>query len=214
MLDNNFFFYNMYTYIVKSGYFDSYMIDKLFEKRGNWKKYTSGKVTFLYIDGDFIYNDKTHYNIKANIKNLFDASSYSIGNKSQLYIDFEKYNPALCYKYMMKQYHISKNNTLLSDIFETNKHYILKPIAGHKGIGIHIYDSYDKMKEYVTLYPHNNKTAKLGWVLSEYITNPMLHNNRKFHFRSLRRNFIFMVDWIGACIHYNFIARGLLRNSY
>ena len=177
-----------YTYQIKSGHFDNNMIKSLLNKRGNWSEYTqsssssSSPLTFLYVDGDIIYKDKSHYTQKSTIKNLFDQSSYKIGNKSLLYTEFCKYNQQLCEKYMAKQYHIDHTTNLsqLKHLFPNR--YMLKPITGIQGFGIKIFTNYDDFYEYTNNYLKKKPTKE--WVLSQYLDEELLlFNNHKFHLR-------------------------------
>lgn len=181
----------MYTYAIRAGYFDHNMIRELFSKRGNWKEYNKDsdkELTFLYVDGDEIYDDKTHFYIETVAKNLLNQNAYKIGDKVLLYKTFEQYNKDICEKYMMKQYHIDRttiNDPNLKKVFETRGTYILKPITGYKGMGIEIFSDYNKFYNYVTHYlkTKKNATVRKGWALAKYIDNPFLYNDRKFHFR-------------------------------
>jgi hypothetical protein len=180
----------MYTYSIRAGYFDHNMIRELFTKRGNWKEYnkdTDKELTFLYVDGDNIYDDKSHFYIKTVAKNLMDQSTYKIADKVLIYKTLEKYNKEICEKYMMKQYHIDANtinDPALKNIFK-GETFILKPITGYKGMGIEIFKDYNRFHHYVTNYlkTKKNATVRKGWALAKYIDNPLLYNNRKFHFR-------------------------------
>ena len=100
--------------------------------------------------------------------------------------------------------------TLAKELFEKKKVWILKPIKGLLGIGIEIFDNYDNFIKFVedNLEPRNLKdlnlkemkekyklTGKIDefvlkriflskeYVLEEYILDPLLFENKKFHLR-------------------------------
>lgn len=175
----------MNTYLFKSKWFLN--IDKYFQERGNWKKYDSTidkNITFLYVDGPHIYEDKTHYTLKAKIKNLIDDTKYNIADKNRLYYMMKKINEAACKKFMMDQYFVNKNNytDIPKKLFD-NKIWILKPIQSFQGKGIELFHNYDDFIYYISKYNRDSKIGKSGWVLADYISNPLLYNDRKFHIR-------------------------------
>lgn len=175
----------MNTYLFKSKWFKD--IDKYFQERGNWKIYdpeTDKELTFLYVDGPFIYEDKSHYTLNPKIKNLVDTNKYNIADKNKLYENMQKYYPDECKKFMMEQHFITKKNytKITPKIFGTNI-WILKPIKSHSGIGIKIMTNYTQYDNYIKNYNKQNKIQKTGWVLAKYIQNPLLFRKRKFHLR-------------------------------
>jgi hypothetical protein len=160
--------------------------------RGNWKEYnkqTDKEPTFLYIDGENIIYDKSHYYIRSEAKNLMDKSTYIIGDKALLYKALRNYNKSICKKYMMIEYHIDTTNIdapIIQHFFDGRRYFLLKPISGMLGKGIEPFNDYTKMHKYVTNYvqTHKDTVVSRGWVLAEYINNPLLFNGKKFHMRA------------------------------
>ena len=96
-------------------------------------------------------------------------------------------------------------------LFNNNKVWIFKFIYGSLGENIIVLDSYEKFKKFVfkTINQHKNNWKKINhkiynslgkkiktkyfidWVLQEYIINPMLYQDKKFH---LRGYFVFCND--------------------
>jgi hypothetical protein len=181
----------MHTYLFKSKWFNKNgEIDGYFQERGNWKPYDekSGKVAdFIYLDGPFIYEHPDLHKIKANIKNLLDTKKYVIADKGMLYNNMKKYDADLCKRFMMAQHYVTKDNytkVIPKSVFTGTNAWILKPIAGHSGIGISVFTSYD---EFIRCMNEHKKShdqyIRKGWVLAEYISNPLLFMDRKFHLR-------------------------------
>lgn len=175
----------MHTYLFKSKWFKD--VDKYFEKRGNWRPFDEKKdkeADYIYLDGPFIYEYPELHKIHTKIKNLVDTTKYNIADKGLLYKNMEKYNPKICDRFMMKQYFITKDNykTVPKNIFDNSRVWILKPIAGHSGIGINVFTKYDDFNSYIDGY-QKEKYGRKGWVLAEYIQKPLLFMERKFHLR-------------------------------
>jgi len=99
-------------------------------------------------------------------------------------------------------------NTSLSKykhLFDNNRVWIFKPIYGHEGKDILIFKTFDDFYRTVTNKINNSSNRQrwkhlnykkykkmrnlakfalnLEWVLQEYITNPLLYKDKKFHLR-------------------------------
>jgi hypothetical protein len=181
----------MNTYIFRSTWFTDY--DKFFKDRGNWRPYDKkrdgNKVDYIYVDGDYIAGHPEIHSLKGRIKNQLAKGKYNIADKGLLYINMEKYNAKFCEKYMMKQYYITLQDygkVIPKNVYDGGRVWILKPIAGYGGIGINIFTNYDEMDRYMkSSHPDIKKDwfKSKNWVLAEYINNPLLFMDRKFHIR-------------------------------
>ena len=130
---------------------------------------------FFFHDKNDRY-DHRYYNVKTKLHNILAKGNNGvevITDKYNLYFNMLKHEPKICKKHMMKSYKVDKNFKV------NNKIYIIKPVGKgyYSGYGIKIITS---QKEYDELYP----TIKLGkYIISEYLTNPLLLYKKKFHLR-------------------------------
>lgn len=175
---------NKKTWYTYSLYVDSELekyIDDVMKKRGNWKKVKNQNATWIYVYSDELNKMKDSWKYNAYIKN--NLHRYRIPNKSELYNLFINYNRQMANKFMCLQYDITIKNyctAISKDEFEKIKLWILKPVMTWGGKGIHILDNYNS---FIEIMKENEKDTKNSWVLSEYIDDPLLFRNRKFHFR-------------------------------
>ena len=83
-------------------------------------------------------------------------------------------------KYLPKTYSFSKNNIGHLQLLKySNNAYILKPENDYARGGISLISKYNDIIKWIS---NNRKYNK--WVLQEYITNPILIEGKKFHFRT------------------------------
>jgi hypothetical protein len=69
--------------------------------------------------------------------------------------------------------------------FEKGKVWIIKPVDGFAGKGIQVLENRSKLTSYLKDIKRDGGLSKYKkWVLQEYITNPLLFKNRKFHIRA------------------------------
>ena len=121
-------------------------------------------------------------------------------------------NPSISLKnYLMKQYSFdwidiyNKNNIKnelnnIKIIMENKNPWIYKPVIGFSGSGIEVYNNFNNFEEdfkkyfesYKKIWDFNKQNNKLNnnrfinnnyYVLQEYITHPLLYENKKFHIR-------------------------------
>ena len=135
-------------------------IDLLFFFHNNKKKY-----------------DHEYYNIKTNLQNILSKGNNGaevITDKYKLYFNMLKYEPYICKKHMMKSYTLDKDF-----IVKNKKIYIIKPVGVgfFSGNGITIVTS---QQEYDNTF---SKLKSDKYIISEYLTNPLLLNKKKFHLR-------------------------------
>lgn len=131
--------------------------------------------------------NKIDYSILDKFFNKFDVLSVITNTNSTL----DKYCP-LTFKI---------NET---DKYQFPKWYILRPLDSSSGIDIFYVNNKKDLDEKITYY-NNTKNYKgiiydNNVAVSEYITNPLLFNNRKFH---LRLYLLVSISRIGTTLAYN-----------
>jgi hypothetical protein len=192
----------MKTYKFYSEYLNKDVIKLIFSKNPNWKEANDedNYIDFMYID-NYPKFKKLIKNKRGYIKTYFDeynTDMKKLTNKSFIYENMMLFDKDFTEKYFMPQYNLSKVNiNTLKNIFE-NKLWILKPTfvtpkLGFKGKGIKIIKNFDDIKNYnqfeLKYLNDFKKTQKYKfieeetWVLAEYIKNPLLFKNKKFHIR-------------------------------
>jgi hypothetical protein len=142
-------------------------------------------IHFIYFDcGSGTPNKKNKliiYKINTNYLSALELNEPDFSNKSILN-NFVKNKDKKCYKkYFVKQYTINDVNKLIN-----NKLYIVKPVEGFAGVGVKVFNSTNKIKDYIKNFkvPNNKKYIKVkNWIIEDYINNPLLINEKKFHMR-------------------------------
>jgi hypothetical protein len=190
-----------YNYYSETEFYPDKYIKSLFDKRGNWNriskeelKLTDKKIHFMYINGKY-FLEKYHYGIKAELKNTIDKSRHLVGKKHNLMEFLSSHKEGK--KYILESntidmFDVMKNSEILNKYKElfNNKVYILKPVSGFAGADIEIVNSFNMLVGY-TLNIINkwkkvwnrNSNYYRKWVLQEYLTDPLLLNEHKFHVR-------------------------------
>ena len=147
-------------------------IDYYFRNKG-WIKTNSNDNNIEYSDVDY---PNKHYH--SRITNQFNDIDM-LGNKKEQYlniINYFGYKP----EYIPLTFSFSKKNVIsISHIFNdyNNKLWIIKPENSLARRGIHVVHSYKNLNIILSNYSYDN------WIIQEYIENPFLINNKKFHFR-------------------------------
>ena len=193
-----FYFLRKYTYLILSNNSDKKIVNEIFSKRGNWKEYNQkGKesLDYIYIYGEFKFNTSL-YNKRCLLKNISDYKEEGkITNKNKLFQNLEKIKGGK--KYIVDNFKVDLeniNHNKVEDLFKKYKILIFKPIYGYKGTAIEVLTSYEKFVEFVNREDYFKQLKKLNegklsrekmsqWVLQEYINNPLLIDNKKFHIR-------------------------------
>ena len=178
-----------FAYIPKEYFLD------LFKQNKNWvllNKYNNEELSFLYnVDVKFFYN------IKCDIANLFMPTHLKyLTNKSNLFHTIQKYLPETYDKYMMYHTDVDINNLeQYEKLFIDNKKFILRPTWGFARYGISIFNNFNDFKNFMLnigkkelnnetdFKKRTNKYNKLVYVLSEFLQNQLLYNNKVFNFR-------------------------------
>lgn len=136
--------------------------------------YDSKKIYYC----DITYGKKKYDNFKkCKIMNQLENINM-LGNKRDQYKYFIKYY-GNTKKYIPYTISFDKENVFnLEKIFVNNtKRWIVKPDDSLSRNGVKIVDNYRDVLENVNNFKYND------WIIQEYIEDPLLLNNRKFHFR-------------------------------
>jgi hypothetical protein len=196
---------NKLTYYVKSEYYDTEYIDKLFDKN-IWIKVNDSDrpryiaknipIDYIYLDGKY-YWDPSNFKLTANIKNLVDEKKRSITSKNALMDNLSKIEDAL--KFIMPQLSVDLLNYKKPDFINSikkfmkpNNIYIFKPVSGFAGQGIQMVSNITELIIYITKVIKTSgrlSEKQRYWVLQEYLLDPLLIKKPassalyKFHIR-------------------------------
>lgn len=171
----------------------------------------STPIDFLYMDGKYLV-DKSLWKYNKVLSSSVDmgTDNHSISDKYKLIENLKKTN--INRKHLLEQtfinlYEIYKNPSKLGSyksLFNKYKVLIFKPIHGIKGQYMQTFDNFNNFKKFTMnlisrMYhklknfdpqEYNKmgiekkyKTYNIEWVLQEYIINPLLFKERKFHMR-------------------------------
>ena len=171
----------------------------------------STPIDFLYMDGKYFF-DKSLWKYNKVLSSSVDMATdnNSISDKYKLIENLRKTN--INRKHLLDQtfinlYDIYKNPSKLGSykyLFNKYKVLIFKPIHGIKGQDMQTFDDFNNFKKFtmklISRMYHKLKNFdpqeynKMGiekkykmynieWVLQEYIINPLLFKERKFHMR-------------------------------
>lgn len=141
-------------------------------------------VDFLWIDAE--ENIKNTWKVRCTFKNMLNDEKNVITNKCNLYENLMKSNPKLASRCLPKTYHL--NN------FEhvgNNEVYIIRPCGRgfYSGKGIYIVQNDEELNDVKQIYNTKfifgmkQKKSAFDVIVSEYIRNPLLFKERKFHLR-------------------------------
>ena len=186
----------MNTYVFITEYLNEKIVDDMFKKRGNWKKilYKDLKPNtnpdYNYIDVAYPEKYPNIFSYKHNLVNkIKQFEVHQISNKCKLYLFMKKKYPKICEKYMMEQYEFNIYKVYpfrYKNLFENGKIWILRIVFGGGGTHVYVIDDYIEFAKRVkSLQKLDDKIIKSypTFVLSEYINNPLIFNNKKFHLR-------------------------------
>ncbi len=151
--------------------------------RNGWKELSIteaakiGKVGFMYVE---LNADKRAYEVKSDLSSLLNDNRFIICDKSLLYKNMLANFPNIANEHMARSYLLADYEKLeQKDKFDT---CIIKPVGrgSYSGKGITVATSETSFKNGVALA----KTFSKEIMVSEYISDVMLFNKRKFHIRS------------------------------
>jgi hypothetical protein len=157
------------------------VLEKILQKKGLKKTNMNKKyIDFVYAVGR-AYNNL--FSIKTTLKNIIN--DISITRKNNLYVNSLKKNKTLTLRYFPETYEfnptdMNKYKKLFDD---PNKVWILKKNNLMVGLGNHVVKNYEEFIDIV-------KKIKDDFIISQYITNPLLIDKKKFHIRMNMINFI------------------------
>lgn len=175
-------YYNIVKTNNKSAHIPPKFFDEIFEKNKNWEKATKNQTDFLYTGGS-----KDYFKTKNIIANNFsDTHTKYLTNKSNLFHTVKKYLPTIYEKYMVFHTDVDITNLDQYEKLFDGRTYILRPTWGYARQGITIYDNFIKFKNYM-LSDGKKQLSRVKngnvYVLSEYVKDQLLFNNKNFNFR-------------------------------
>ena len=123
------------------------------------------------------YENK-YYETPSLLMNILDKQKSVITNKSNLYFNFSKKYPKECKKYMATTWDARK---FPSSNFNGKNVFIIRPVGvgAFSGFGIDVVSNKQELDKTLKKL-HKFPTV----IISEYIKNPMLWDDKKFHVRS------------------------------
>jgi len=156
----------MLIYSIRSKYLNiKYIIDKF----GDWKEYKDSDKTidFIYYDGPYRFNKEIN-KFTVKLKSVIDTND-TLTDKLKLYKMLNK--P----EYMPLTYLDPKKVT-----FTKNSKYILRPVEGYSGKELYVVKTKEQLKKYLDII---RKTYSKEVLISEYIPELMLYDDKIFHLR-------------------------------
>jgi hypothetical protein len=157
------------SYYQNNRYFKD-VINKYFEDK-KWNIMTDSNDSY-YVDLD--YPNKTCN--KCTIINQFNDIDM-LGNKKKQFLNIKKYKKILP-DYIPDTHIFDKENSeTIKHIFNDTSMWIIKPDNSSFRNGISVVKSYQHVVDTIKKYSWST------WIIQKYINNPLLINNKKFHFR-------------------------------
>ena len=126
--------------------------------------------------------DPKYSNTHCWIMNILSDTKTFISNKSNLYNNFYKHYPKECLKYMAQTWNFKQNpHQFLSRAMNSEEVFIVRPagIGAFSGKGIVVVHNRTTFNE---AFKNSKNYEKV--IISKYITDPLLFQNRKFHLRT------------------------------
>jgi len=189
-IPNKFNSFKKKFYLVKSNYLKSDMVRQVFCHITNcyWEEYNMKypqvlNPNLLYVDGTFIQHPQFR-KFRPEIKSMIDDGKYQIAHKDNLFSNMMKKKTNQ--KFMLAQENLTLSQVSqpqIKKLFQPGKVWIFKPVDGFAGKGILIADQHSQIEEHIKQYQDSNSKKYQNWILQEYITNPLLLKNKKFHMR-------------------------------
>lgn len=166
------------SFVNKNPFFSEFIKDE-FEKAGlkelsEITDETSTKIHYC----DISYGKRNHPNTKkCEIVNQLQEVDI-LGNKKTQYENHLKYYKTRPDYIPMTASFRRENIDTIQSIFEGNKRFILKPENASFRNGVAIVRNHLELIEHLGKFQNYN-----AWIIQEYVDNPLLINDRKFHFR-------------------------------
>lgn len=179
----------METLFISSKYFTSndfmkHLNKNKFKTISNKNLNSQKFINFIYHDSTTNKNIKsTLYKINSDYNSALRIIGPNFTDKGELHYWLKNNHPKIYKKYFMAQEYFHSNKT---NKFK-NKMIIVKPIPGFAGLGVKVFDNINKVQNYINKFkkPKNKQYMKnpQKWVVQEYISKPLLLEERKFHMR-------------------------------
>jgi hypothetical protein len=166
------------SFVNKNPFFSDFIKDE-FEKAGlkeigEITDETSTKIHYC----DISYGKRNHPNTKkCEIVNQLKEVNI-LGNKKTQYENHLKFYKTRPDYIPMTASFRRENIDTIQSLFEGTKKFILKPENSSFRNGVGIVRNHLELIEHLGNFPNYN-----AWIIQEYIDNPLLINDRKFHFR-------------------------------
>jgi hypothetical protein len=166
------------SFVNKNPFFSEFIKDE-FEKAGlkelgEITDETSTKIHYC----DISYGKRNHPNTKkCEIVNQLKEVNI-LGNKKTQYENHLKFYKTRPDYIPMTASFRRENIDTIQSLFEGTKKFILKPENGSFRNGVALVRNHLELIEHLGQFPNYN-----AWIIQEYVDNPLLINDRKFHFR-------------------------------
>jgi len=155
------------------------LINSLLQKRKNWNKTEVFPNDFLLFLNyyDFNKNNRKHFYKKSNMKSLVNNENNYLISKDKVFNSLKNLNS----KYKLDEIkldskNINKYKNSIQDLFDKYNLLIIKKVKSYAGRDIYFSNSFSNLVNQII-------NEKGTFVIQEYIKNPYLINNKKFHFR-------------------------------
>jgi hypothetical protein len=127
---------------------------------------------------DISYGKRNHANYKKCeiVNQLQDVNI--LGNKKMQYDNHIKYYKKRPDYIPMTASFRRENIDTIQSLFQANKKFILKPENELSRKGVAIVRNHLELIQHLANFPNYHE-----WIIQEYIDNPLLFNDKKFHFR-------------------------------
>jgi hypothetical protein len=165
------------SFVNKNPFFAEFIRDE-FEKAGLKEIRDDGKIPEKIHYCDISYGKRNHPNTKkCEIVNQLKEINI-LGNKKMQYENHLKFYKTRPDYIPMTASFRSENIDDIQTLFQENKKFILKPENESFRNGVAIVRNHLELIQHLGKFPDYN-----AWIIQEYIDNPLLINDRKFHFR-------------------------------
>ena len=136
-----------------------------------------GKPTVVWAEPENNRYVRDVFSVNCYIKNILNDAKDSIRLKDNLYENMKTMFPDVAKVHMARTLKCEPSIRVdRDDIF------IVKPVSGYGGKGISIVTGNDGIEK-ARAYAQKQMGPKCNIIMSEYIKNPLLWNNKKFHIR-------------------------------
>ena len=164
------------SFINNNPYFHSLISDEL--KKSGLQELDDPSSSDKIFYCDISYGNRNHPNYsKCEIVNQLQDVNI-LGNKKMQYDNHLKYYKTRPDYIPMTAAFRRENIDTIQSIFEGTKKFILKPENALSRRGVAIVRNHLELIQHLGNFPNYD-----AWIIQEYIDNPLLFNDKKFHFR-------------------------------